>query len=143
MAVFGKKDYQQLAVIRQMVRQFELPISILAGETLRAEDGLALSSRNRYLNPEQRQAAVFLSQTLRRMALAAKALDADIEQIEADALQAMRDKGWQPDYLTIRTQSGLQAIAAKKPREQLLTEPLVALGAAKLGSTRLIDNLEF
>jgi pantoate--beta-alanine ligase len=95
------------------------------------------------LNPEQRQAAVFLSQTLRRMALAAKAPDADIEQIEADALQAMRDKGWQPDYFTIRTQSGLQAIASKKPLEQLLNEPLVALGAAKLGSTRLIDNLEF
>jgi pantoate--beta-alanine ligase len=137
-AVFGKKDYQQLAVIRQMVRQFALPIDIMAGETLRAEDGLALSSRNRYLSAEERQAAVFLSQTLRSMADAAKAPNANFEKIEADAVQAMRDKGWQPDYLTIRTQHGLQAIDPAKPRE-----PWVALGAARLGKTRLIDNLEF
>jgi pantoate--beta-alanine ligase len=140
-AVFGKKDYQQLAVIRQMVRQFALPIEIQAGETLRAEDGLALSSRNRYLSADERQAAVFLSQTLRSMADAAKAFDANIETIEADALKVMRDKGWQPDYLTIRTQSGLRGIDPAKPRES--SEPWVALGAARLGSTRLIDNLEF
>jgi pantoate--beta-alanine ligase len=136
-AVFGKKDYQQLAVIRAMTRQFALPISILAGETLRADDGLALSSRNRYLSAEERQAAVFLSRTLRAMADAAGMPNADIQKIEANALQAMHDKGWQPDYLTIRTQHGLQAIGLVKPRE-----PWVVLGAAKLGKTRLIDNLE-
>ncbi len=136
-AVFGKKDYQQLAVIRSMVRQFALPISILAGETLRADDGLALSSRNRYLSAEERQAAIFLSRTLRAMADAAGIPNADIQKIESDALQVMRNKGWQPDYLLIRTQQGLQPIDFAK------REPWVVLGAAKLGKTRLIDNLEF
>jgi pantoate--beta-alanine ligase len=137
-AVFGKKDYQQLAVIRAMVRQFALPIDILAGETLRAEDGLALSSRNRYLSADERHAATFLSQTLKAMAKAARAPNADIKEIEANALQAILNKGWQPDYLVIRTQYGLQAIDAAKPQSAW-----VALGAAKLGKTRLIDNLEF
>jgi pantoate--beta-alanine ligase len=137
-AVFGKKDYQQLAVIRAMTRQFALPINILAGETLRADDGLALSSRNRYLSAEERQAATFLSKMLRAMADTAQAPNADIRIIEVDALQAMRGKGWQPDYLTIRIQHGLQTIDPAKPRE-----PWVVLGAAKLGKTRLIDNLEF
>ena len=121
-----------------MVRQFALPITILAGETLRADDGLALSSRNRYLSSEERQAAIFLSKTLRAMADAARAPNADIQKIETDALEAMRNKGWQPDYLTIRTQHGLQVIDSSKPRELW-----VVLGAAKLGKTRLIDNLEF
>lgn len=137
-AVFGKKDYQQLAVIRGMVRQFALPIEIIAGETLRADDGLALSSRNRYLSSDERQAAVFLSKTLRAMADAAQAPNADIKKIEMTALQAMRGKGWQPDYLTIRTQTALQVIDVAKPQSAW-----VALGAAKLGKTRLIDNLEF
>ena len=136
-AVFGKKDYQQLAVIRSMVRQFALPLQILAGETLRADDGLALSSRNRYLSTEERQAATLLSKTLRAMANAAQAPNADIQKIEMTALQAMRDKGWQPDYLTIRTQRGLESI------DPLKREPWVVLGAARLGKTRLIDNLEF
>jgi pantoate--beta-alanine ligase len=120
-----------------MVRQFALPITILAGETRRAQDGLALSSRNRYLSADEREAATLLSKTLQAMAHAAQAHGADIQKIEANALQAMRDKGWQPDYLTIRTQSGLQAIDFSHP------EPWVALGAARLGTTRLIDNLEF
>ena len=137
-AVFGKKDYQQLAVIRAMVRQFALPIDILAGETLRADDGLALSSRNRYLSADERQAATLLSKTLRAMADAAQKPNADIQKIEADALQALSDKGWQPDYLTIRTQRGLDSIDSAKPRK-----PWVVLGAAKLGRTRLIDNFEF
>lgn len=139
-AVFGKKDYQQLAVIRQMTRQFGLPIEILAGETLRAEDGLALSSRNRYLSSPERSQATLLSVTLRAMATAAgleQSNSGTLQAIEAGALQAMRDAGWQPDYLTIRTQSGLQAIDLAK------RQPWVVLGAARLGSTRLIDNLEF
>ncbi len=142
-AVFGKKDYQQLAVIRVMTRQFALPIEILAGETLRADDGLALSSRNRYLSSDERQAATFLSKTLRAMAEAAKAPNADIEKIEADALQAMSSKGWQPDYLTIRLQHGLQRLGSAKPCQPWVANTWVVLGAAKLGKTRLIDNLEF
>jgi pantoate--beta-alanine ligase len=142
-AVFGKKDYQQLAVIRQMVRQFALPIDILAGETLRADDGLALSSRNRYLSAQERKQATLLSATLRAMAIAAGLEQSNsdtLQAIEAGALQAMRDEGWQPDYLTIRTQSGLQAINLANPAKR---EPWVVLGAARLGATRLIDNLEF
>lgn len=139
-AVFGKKDYQQLAVIRQMVRQFALPIDIVAGETLRADDGLALSSRNRYLSVQEREQAPQLSATLRAMAIAAglEGSNSDtLQAIEAGALQVMRDAGWQVDYLTIRTQQGLQAINFAQ------REPWVVLGAAKLGKTRLIDNLEF
>jgi pantoate--beta-alanine ligase len=143
-AVFGKKDYQQLAVIRQMVRQLALPIEILAGETLRAEDGLALSSRNRYLSISERGQATQLSQTLRQMAdavssaLVTGALSMDaIAVIEAKAMQTLRNAGWQPDYLAIRTQSGLQAI---HPAQR---QPWIVLGAARLGTTRLIDNLEF
>ena len=109
-AVFGKKDYQQLAVIRGMVRQFSLAVDILAGETLRADDGLALSSRNRYLSASEREQAVALSQALCAMSQAAVEPHADIQKIEIDALQAMRNKGWLPDYLAIRTQQGLQAI---------------------------------
>jgi pantoate--beta-alanine ligase len=139
-AVFGKKDYQQLAVIRQMVRQFALPIEILAGETLRADDGLALSSRNRYLSAQEREQAIRLRAVLVSMSVSAgleRSNATTIQAIEAGALQVMRDGGWQPDYLTIRTQSGLQPINTKK------REPWVVLGAARLGKTRLIDNLEF
>ena len=140
-AVFGKKDYQQLKVIEHMVRQFALPIEVLRGETLRAADGLALSSRNRYLSAEERSEAVALSSTLRKMAEAAREAGANIERIEADALQALSKKGWQPDYLTIRQQSDLQA--PERDIKPSMREPLVALGAARLGKTRLIDNLEF
>ncbi len=136
-AVFGKKDYQQLAVIRAMVRQFALPITLLAGETMRADDGLALSSRNRYLSATERAQATLLAQTLRSMADAACKPGADIEKIQADALQALFHKGWKPDYLKVLTQQGLQPIDVTK------REPWVALGAARLGTTRLIDNLEF
>jgi pantoate--beta-alanine ligase len=136
-AVFGKKDYQQLAVIRGMARQFSLAVDILAGETLRADDGLALSSRNRYLSASEREQAVALSQALCAMSQAAVEPHADIQKIEIDALQAMRNKGWLPDYLAIRTQQGLQAIDPAR------REPWVVLGAARLGKTRLIDNLEF
>jgi pantoate--beta-alanine ligase len=136
-AVFGKKDYQQLAVIRGMARQFSLAVDILAGETLRADDGLALSSRNRYLSASEREQAVALSQALCAMSQAAVEPHADIQKIEKDTLQAIRDKGWLPDYLAIRTQQGLQAIDPAR------REPWVVLGAARLGKTRLIDNLEF
>jgi len=138
-AVFGKKDYQQLMVIRQMVRQFALPIDIVAGETCRAADGLALSSRNGYLGREERQEAVALPQALRQLAgqwtARPPAAGAALEQQAVDALRA---RGWQPDYLTVRRRADLQP-----PTAQDGPGMLVALGAARLGGTRLIDNLEF
>lgn len=136
-AVFGKKDYQQLMVIRHMVRQFALPIEIVAGETCRAADGLALSSRNGYLSLEERQEAVALSQALKR--LAQQWLDAsDRSALEAQAQDALRARGWAPDYLTVRRRADLLPATADD-----VAGTLVALGAARLGSTRLIDNLEF
>ncbi|MBT2335590.1 pantoate--beta-alanine ligase [Variovorax paradoxus] len=133
-AVFGKKDYQQLMVIRHMVRQFALPIEIVGSETFRAEDGLALSSRNGYLSETERAEAVQLSQALRAMAEAVQSGERDLAAIEARAMQALTQRGWQPDYLVLRRRSDLQAPSAG--------EPIVALAAARLGGTRLIDNLE-
>jgi pantoate--beta-alanine ligase len=137
-AAFGKKDYQQVMVVRRMVQQFALPIEILAGETQRAEDGLALSSRNGYLNAEQRREAAELSKALRLLGEAARSSPTpDLPALEAQAMQALARRGWKPDYLTVRRRSDLQS-----PNGNLSAEPLVVLGAAKLGSTRLIDNLE-
>ena len=137
-AAFGKKDYQQVMVVRRMVQQFALPIEILAGETQRADDGLALSSRNGYLNAEQRQEAAELSKALRLLGEAARSTPkADLLALEAQAMQALARRGWKPDYLTVRRRSDLQS-----PSGDFSAEPLVVLGAAKLGSTRLIDNLE-
>ena len=137
-AVFGKKDYQQLMVIRQMVRQFALPITIDSGETRRAPDGLALSSRNGYLSEAERAEALHLSLTLRELGrdalAAAHALEAHLPALEAKAMAALTQRGWQPDYLTVRRRHDLQAPKAG--------DDLVVLGAAKLGATRLIDNLE-
>ena len=140
-AAFGKKDYQQLMVIRRLVQQFALPIEILAGETQRADDGLALSSRNSYLSPAEREEAVQLSLALRTLGEAARAVGGteapDLAALEAQALQALARRGWKPDYLTVRRRSDLQP-----PQGALADTPLVVLGAAKLGNTRLIDNLE-
>ena len=139
-AFFGKKDYQQLMVIRRMVQQMALPIEIIGGETRRAENGLALSSRNGYLSTEERAEAVQLSMALKGLAAAARAGNAagvlDVTTIEAAAMQALRARGWQPDYLTVRRQHDLSPLTGP------CDEPLVVLGAAKLGKTRLIDNLE-
>ena len=133
-AVFGKKDYQQLMMIRHMVRQFALPIEIVGSETFRADDGLALSSRNGYLSKTERAEAVQLSKALKAMAEAVQIGDGDLAAIEARAMQALAQRGWQPDYLVLRRRADLQTPTAG--------EPLVALGAARLGGTRLIDNLE-
>ncbi|MDT4819125.1 Pantothenate synthetase [compost metagenome] len=133
-AVFGKKDYQQLMMIRHMVRQFALPIEIVGGETFRADDGLALSSRNGYLSATERAEAVQLSKALRDMAEAVRAGERDVAALEARAMQSLAQRGWQPDYLVLRRRADLQA---PKPGDAL-----VALAAARLGSTRLIDNLE-
>jgi pantoate--beta-alanine ligase len=133
-AVFGKKDYQQLMMIRHMVRQLALPIEIVGGETTRADDGLALSSRNGYLTQAERAEAVALAQELRAIAAAVRAGRRDWAALEADAVASLGARGWKPDYVAIRRRSDLQA-----PGEE---RELVALAAARLGTTRLIDNLE-
>jgi pantoate--beta-alanine ligase len=137
-AVFGKKDYQQLMVLRHMVRQFALPIELVAGETRRAQDGLALSSRNGFLSPPERAEAVQLSLALKALMTQVKAGHTDYAALEAQALQALAARSWKPDYLTIRRRADLQT-----PQTGDKAGALVALGAAKLGTTRLIDNLEF
>lgn len=135
-AVFGKKDYQQLLVIRQMVRQFALPVTVVAGETCRAPDGLALSSRNGYLSLQERQEAVALSQALRQLAV--RWGQQPGLELEQQAMDGLRARGWQPDYLTVRRRVDLQPATAEDA-----VGALVVLGAARLGATRLIDNLEF
>ena len=138
-AAFGKKDYQQVLVVRRMVKQFALPVEILAGETQRAEDGLALSSRNSYLTGEERLEAVHLSRALQALGDAARSETGphDLPALEAQAMQALARRGWKPDYLTVRRRADLVP-----PHGPLAGQPLVVLGAAKLGNTRLIDNLE-
>ncbi len=137
-ALFGKKDYQQLMVIRNMVKQFALPITIVGGETQRSDDGLALSSRNGYLSPAERAQAVQLSATLKTVVEALRAnpaLDAaGISRLEGQAMQTLSNAGWRPDYVAVRRQADLQPAQAG--------DAMVVLAAARLGATRLIDNLE-
>jgi pantoate--beta-alanine ligase len=137
-AVFGKKDYQQLMVIRQMVRQFALPVTVHGGEIERAPDGLALSSRNSYLSPEERAEAVQLSQALRQLAALVLGGEHALAALEQQAMQALARRGWVVDYLTVRRRHDL--LAPQGPDIQ--PGALVVLGAAKLGRTRLIDNWE-
>ncbi|EHL24289.1 pantoate--beta-alanine ligase [Acidovorax sp. NO-1] len=137
-AVFGKKDYQQLMVIRHMVQQFALPIDVVAGETQRAADGLALSSRNGYLSLQERQEAVALSQALGQLAQQWLSRPDARAGLEARALDALRARSWAPDYLTVRRRADLLPAT-----DADAAGTLVALGAARLGTTRLIDNLEF
>ncbi|MBS0345000.1 MAG: pantoate--beta-alanine ligase [Proteobacteria bacterium] len=134
-ALFGKKDYQQLMVLRNMVRELALPIEIVAGETIRADDGLALSSRNGYLSATERTEAPRLNRQLVWIRERIAAGERDFLRLETEAVAELAAHGWHPDYITIRRRSDLQAPA----RED---EPLVVLGAARLGTTRLIDNLE-
>ena len=138
-AVFGKKDYQQLMVIRSMCRQFQLPVDILAHETVRAADGLALSSRNVYLSSEHRAQAPELYATLGSMRESLLSGAKDIESLQTHAQQRLQSRGWQVDYLAIRRQRDLLTPLAAELEQG---EPLVILAAAKLGPTRLIDNLE-
>jgi pantoate--beta-alanine ligase len=133
-AVFGKKDYQQLLVIKNMVRQFALPIEIVPGETVRDASGLALSSRNGYLTELERAEAVHLSATLGSVAEQVRAGQRNWQGMEGAASDSLKSRGWSPDYVAIRRRSDLG-----EPKEN---EPLVVLGAARLGKTRLIDNLE-
>ncbi|MBD8631131.1 pantoate--beta-alanine ligase [Oxalobacteraceae sp. CFBP 8755] len=138
-AVFGKKDYQQLMIVRNMARQFAMPTQIIGAETYRAEDGLALSSRNGYLSETERAEAPTLYQNLNAVAGSVRGGERDIAQVEARAMAALAERGWKPDYISVRKRGDLQA-----PDAADLTNgaPLVVLAAAKLGNTRLIDNLE-
>jgi pantoate--beta-alanine ligase len=134
-AVFGKKDYQQLMVIRQLVQQMALPIDIVGSETLRADDGLALSSRNGYLSAQERGRALELHHALSAARDALRSGDRDFARIEHDAMAFLEARGWSPQYVAVRRQADLQSPAAHE-------SSLVILAAALLGSTRLIDNLE-
>lgn len=134
-AIFGKKDYQQLAIIRQMVTQFNLPIEIVGAETSRAADGLALSSRNQYLSAEERTEAVFLSQTLSGMREALEGGATDYAALEQNAVAVLAKRCWQVEYVSVRKQADL-GVPEKGERK------LVILAAARLGKTRLIDNIE-
>jgi pantoate--beta-alanine ligase len=138
-AVFGKKDYQQLMIIRNMARQFALPTDIVAAETYRADDGLALSSRNGYLSKDERTEAPTLYQQLNEVAQAVRDGHINLSQLEMQAQEKLSARGWLPDYIAIRKQSDLQKPTVEDLEQQA---PLVVLAAAKLGSTRLIDNLE-
>jgi len=138
-AVFGKKDYQQLMIVRNMCRQFQLPVDILAHETVRDADGLALSSRNRYLSDAQRQQAAGLYAQLQQLRNALLSGQTHIATLEQHARASLHTQGWQVDYLTVRRQRDLQAPTAA---QIAAGEALVVLAAARLGTTRLIDNLE-
>ncbi len=138
-AVFGKKDYQQLMIVRRMCHQLALPVDIVAAETVRDDDGLAMSSRNRFLSAAERAEAPELAKALHQVRDAVLGGARDIAQVETAARDALAARGWQPDYISVRRRANLIAPSA----EQLEAgEPLVVLAAAKLGATRLIDNLE-
>jgi pantoate--beta-alanine ligase len=138
-AVFGKKDYQQLMIVRNMCRQFALPTEIVPHETVRDADGLALSSRNRFLSASERQEAPRLYRMLNQARDRMLAGDVDIDRIERDAQRDLSDAGWKVDYLSVRRRLDLHEPSTE---DIAAGEPLVVLAAAKLGSTRLIDNLE-
>jgi pantoate--beta-alanine ligase len=129
-------------VIRQMCHQLALPVDIIPGETIRAEDGLALSSRNGYLSPEERAEAVQLIQTLQGIQVQVRSATLNSKEIaglENQAVEHLRNRGWNPDYISIRKRKDLLFASDAELSNQ---EPLVVLAAAKLGKTRLIDNLE-
>ena len=134
-ALFGKKDYQQLMVIRNMAADLNLPIEIVGGETIRADDGLALSSRNGYLSAQERAEAPHLNHVITKVAEAIRAGNLDYIGLERQAMAELKAAGWFPDYVAVRKALDLQLPPAHE-------SGLVVLAAARLGSTRLIDNLE-
>ena len=138
-AVFGKKDRQQLKIVRGMVQQFNLPIQIVPAETVRAEDGLALASRNSYLSPAERAEAPRLYRTLRWVADAIDGGRHDYANLEGEARAELARHGWKVDYLAIR-----HGLALRIPHPEGYDHPnlLIVLGAATLGTTRLIDNVD-
>jgi pantoate--beta-alanine ligase len=137
-AVFGKKDYQQLMIVRNMCRQFALPTEIIPHETVRHADGLALSSRNQYLTPAERAEAPRLFKTLNAVRERIRGGGKGVAAIEAEAQGELSGNGWKVDYVSVRRRIDLKA----PDENQIGVEPLVVLAAAKLGVTRLIDNLE-
>jgi pantoate--beta-alanine ligase len=138
-AIFGKKDRQQLKIVRGMVQQFNLPIQIVPAETIRADDGLALSSRNNYLQPAERTEAPNLYRVLQGIADAIAIGRTDYANLEATARMELAQRGWKVDYVAIRHGLGLRI-----PHPEAFDHPnlLIVLGAATLGSTRLIDNVD-
>jgi pantoate--beta-alanine ligase len=139
-AVFGKKDFQQLFIIKEMVRQFNLPIDIIAGETVREANGLAMSSRNGYLNDVQRASANQLNSALQGIVTQIKNGHKHFTQLEQQAAALLNSQGWEVDYISIRSSRTLQAASDTD-------NAIIVLGAAKLnnktnGKTRLIDNIE-
>ncbi|NVH71791.1 pantoate--beta-alanine ligase [Paraburkholderia sp. JPY432] len=137
-AVFGKKDYQQLMIVREMCKQFAMPTDVVAGETIRDCDGLALSSRNRFLTPEERVEAPTLYRLLNQIRDKVLSGEKDIQGIERRAFSTLVDRGWQPDYISVRKQANLRSPTAQEADDS----KLVVLAAARLGNTRLIDNME-
>ncbi len=133
-AVFGKKDFQQLFIVKSLVRQFNLPIEIIAGETVREADGLAMSSRNGYLSAQERTAATQLNKALQSIIDAIKSGNKAFPALETTAIQQLSQAGWQVDYIAVRS---AETLLIPKEHERELT----VLGAAKIGTTRLIDNL--
>ena len=145
-AIFGKKDYQQLMLIRRMTAQFALPVRIIGHDTVRESDGLAMSSRNGYLRPAERAEAVRLSGVLKEFCEAVQALRGStsrstlsVDGLESQARAALTRHGWEPDYLSLRRQRDLMPPTETELHGQ---EPLVALAAARLGIPRLLDNRE-
>jgi len=134
-AIFGKKDYQQYLVLRDMVRQFALPVEIIPAETVRAADGLALSSRNGYLTPAERSEAPRLYTLLKDARARIAQGERNFQRIELEAMALLSQNGWVPQYISVRRRADLQ-VPAPEERE------LVVLAAAYLGRTRLIDNIE-
>ncbi|MGF6820443.1 pantoate--beta-alanine ligase [Paraburkholderia atlantica] len=137
-AVFGKKDYQQLMIVREMCKQFAMPTDVVAGETVRDCDGLALSSRNRFLTPEERVEAPQLYRLLNQIRDKVSSGEKDLQSIERRAFSTLVDRGWQPDYISVRKQANLRSPTAQEVDDS----KLVVVAAARIGNTRLIDNLE-
>ena len=136
-AVFGKKDYQQMLVLGNMARDLALPVEIVAADTVRAADGLALSSRNGFLSARERAEAPRLHQLLAGIRQAILTGESDYARLERGAMAILDSHGWEPDYIAVRRQADLQM-----PVPPVAETGLVVLGAARLGTTRLIDNLE-
>ena len=134
-AIFGKKDYQQYLVLRDMVKQFALPIEIIPAETVRAPDGLALSSRNNYLSPVERKEAPRLYNVLKKVRDEIGSGARDYQRLDQQAMAELAKNGWQPDYVAVRRRADLRPLT-ERDRE------LVIVAAARLGRTRLIDNME-
>jgi len=135
-AIFGSKDFQQLFILREMVKQLAFPVTVLAGSTVRETDGLAMSSRNGYLNSGQRLEAPRLYRSLQQVVLAAQQGRRDFGAIEQQTAQYLTQLGWIVDYISVRSAATLLTSLAGE-------SSLVVLGAARLGKTRLIDNIEF